>query len=963
MDKDNKDIKGLIVSERQDTVTGHKFSDNQGDIELEIPEGIRAIGAGAFLDCKNLTSIKFPEGLEEIGRFAFGGCENLTEISVPSSVKEIGPWAFSNCSSLRELTLPHTFKAHDFALLLGGCTSLEKVTTGPAYEQKEGLIWDRETKELVLALPKAVINGKLTIPEPVTGFKEEALHLCTKTRILVLPNSLKRINGDDLLDLRRLHKIEIAEGGDMRTDGTAIYCGDRLVLCIAPKDDARKVVIPKGISKIDANAFSCYGDVLEEVEILDEGDSVFEIGDSAFEWSGNDNDGRIEFKKLTFKKKRLCSIGESAFRNCNKLKRFDNAVCVSIGESGFEMCETLSEAPIGEGTTCVGDSAFSTCSKIKKLTLPIGLKSTSWGSFDNLTALTHLSLNDDLEVIGTHSFAFCKKLRHVKLPNDLRKIETNAFARCGLESVCIPDNVAEVQAGAFGGCIELKEVKLPSIFIDSADEIFAGCEKLKKVCTSDGREFKFPLNKGNKEKQDKDHVANKPLIPNGQGYVEACEFQGRKDIREATIPDGVKVICSCAFEMCTNLAMVKLPEGLEVIEEFAFAGCKKLTRLNIPSSVKEIYDNAFCDCPKLKELTLPNGFRAEDFSFITGCKSLEKVTTGPEYEQENGIIWDRETKELMFVLPQAIKNGRLTIPEPVAGFRRDALDLCAKVTHISLPKTLKSISGYDLKCMGELRKIEIAEGAELRTDGTTIYCGNRLVLSITPEGDARKFVIPKGINQIAPMAFACYNDSLEEVEIMDDGDSVFEIGDSAFKWCSDIPCGRKGLKRIFFRAKKLCAIGDEAFHWCKNFEKVANTELVGIGTQSFACTKLHEANIGTGTSMIGDEAFSGCKNLFEIHLNDDLEVIGELAFDGCKAIKWIDLPHQLRKIGEYAFSGCGLESVSIPESVVEIGDGAFAFCKKLKEATLPSRFLDQKHDIFSHCNKLKKVIVSDEKLD
>ena len=45
------------------------------------------------------TEIELPEGLKEIGAYAFGGCR-LTKLSLPDSVMELGEGAFSGCHEL-----------------------------------------------------------------------------------------------------------------------------------------------------------------------------------------------------------------------------------------------------------------------------------------------------------------------------------------------------------------------------------------------------------------------------------------------------------------------------------------------------------------------------------------------------------------------------------------------------------------------------------------------------------------------------------------------------------------------------------------------------------------------------------------------------------------------------------------------------------------------------------------------
>jgi hypothetical protein len=54
-----------------------------------IPEGVVAIGAGAFQNCRALTDISLPEGLTTIGAGTFFYCSSLTEITIPDSVEQI----------------------------------------------------------------------------------------------------------------------------------------------------------------------------------------------------------------------------------------------------------------------------------------------------------------------------------------------------------------------------------------------------------------------------------------------------------------------------------------------------------------------------------------------------------------------------------------------------------------------------------------------------------------------------------------------------------------------------------------------------------------------------------------------------------------------------------------------------------------------------------------------------------
>lgn len=74
--------------------------------EIRLPEGIVEIRANAFKDCRSLTSCRLPQSLKFIGESAFDGCISLSRISLPAGISEIGDRAFANCRKFRVLFIP-----------------------------------------------------------------------------------------------------------------------------------------------------------------------------------------------------------------------------------------------------------------------------------------------------------------------------------------------------------------------------------------------------------------------------------------------------------------------------------------------------------------------------------------------------------------------------------------------------------------------------------------------------------------------------------------------------------------------------------------------------------------------------------------------------------------------------------------------------------------------------------------
>jgi len=86
-------------------------------------------------------------------------------------------------------------------------------------------------------------------------------------------------------------------------------------------------------------------------------------------------------------------------------------------------------------------------------------------------------------------------------------------------------------------------------------------------------------------------------------------------------------------------------------------------------------------------------------------------------------------------------------------------------------------------------------------------------------------------------------------------------------------------------------------------------------------------DIPVGTEIIGDEAFY-MNFVAGITIPDTVVRIGNNAFTGCD-FENIVIPDSVASIGDQAFSFTGCENVSIPGSVTEIGTNPFADCDRL----------------------------------
>ena len=116
----NEDVQFNIDS--KGTLKGYKGSAK----EIIIPENVKAIASGVFMNNADIEKVYFPEGLERIGQYAFYSCSSLKEIILPDSVKRLGKLAFADCKNCSKVYLgKNMFDIGEAGFL--GCSSLKSI--------------------------------------------------------------------------------------------------------------------------------------------------------------------------------------------------------------------------------------------------------------------------------------------------------------------------------------------------------------------------------------------------------------------------------------------------------------------------------------------------------------------------------------------------------------------------------------------------------------------------------------------------------------------------------------------------------------------------------------------------------------------------------------------------------------------------------------------------------------------
>ena len=169
---------------------------------------------------------------------------------------------------------------------------------------------------------------------------------------------------------------------------------------------------------------------------------------------------------------------------------------------------------------------------------------------------------------------------------DVTAIAEGAFSEEDIQEAVMTDGIRVIEARAFSGCTQLKQVIFPDTLLEVNDSAFNGCGGLhtamlpKKVERIGAYAF---ASTGLKNIEFPDSV-----YWLGEGAYSAC-----LGIAAIAIPNNVEQICDKLFSGCKALKKITLPNKLTLIGAYAFDGCENLMFITVPDSVTQIGEDAF----------------------------------------------------------------------------------------------------------------------------------------------------------------------------------------------------------------------------------------------------------------------------------------------------------------------------------------------------------------------------------
>ena len=227
-------------------------------------------------------------------------------------------------------------------------------------------------------------------------------------------------------------------------------------------------------------------------------------------------------------------------------------------------------------------------------------------------------------------------------------------------------------------------------------------------------------------------------------------------------------------------------------------------------------------------------------------------------------------------------------------------------------------------------------------------------------------VIPNSVLRIEHHAFS----ECEQLLTVTIGSGVTYIGSDAFYSSRNVEdvymyadpealdwSNEDGCDDFKSGGSTVCHVADAAL-WYIKFSGIVNLKFIDPNTTPFTFTydeATHTLTISGSEPMPNSPGWGISRYEIEhVVIEEGVLAIGASAFYNCTGLKSISIPSSVVLIGEYAFDGCGLTSISLPSSVKSIGEGAFQSCSNLTSIDLPP-VTEIRGYTFSYCPSLVSV--------
>jgi len=539
-------------------------------------------------------------------------------------------------------------------------------------------------------------------------------------------------------------------------------------------------------------------------------------------------------------------------------------------------------------------AAFNGCENIKHINYEQTISDIGNGAFQNCKALQRLNsetdgkadLSGDYKNIGSYAFKNCLSLNDVLIPNGVQKIGDYAFESISATAIVVPNSIDQMGLGVFYGCNKLQSLSIP--FVGQGREASAYNAVLGYI-------FGYTTYKGNYYGSGNNNFINEVYgSANGAIWQYSCIHSSYRT--------------SFYYYVPASLTSVTVTDQT-VVPTAAFNGCNSINTITFTSTL--------------------NGIGIASFQ---NCTSLSKFNS----EQENTLcLYGKNASVGNYAFNGCSTVENILLDENVNVLGDYAFANCVNVKEINLNDSISSIGAYAFKNLAIPTEVVVYNSTTHIGCGAFQGCNGLTEMSLPFTGkstDANAYEAVFGY----VFGYTTYKGSY-----YGSGNTNFinEVYGNAEGAVWQYSCINSSYRTSFY------------YHIPSGLQKVTITNQNNIRIAAFnGCQYINEIAYTKTISDIGEAAFQNCKALKRFNSNVDGKAdlageytqIGKHAFKNCSSINDVVIPNGVTTIGDYAFESLSVTSLTIPDTVEQIGVGALYGCNKLQSLSIP--FVGQSKD-------------------
>ena len=509
-------------------------------------------------------------------------------------------------------------------------------------------------------------------------------------------------------------------------------------------------------------------------------------------------------------------------------------------------------------------------------------------------------------------------VRKVTLPDTVTYIADDAFydsddwsakTHSALREIVLPQSLKTIGKNAFYHNYYLQKIDIPAGVTEIGAGAFAKCQNLSDITIRGENTLLHGGAFGEKSGYSVGAFAGKLRELHQQWLYDdsasdffiwkgqLLDYKGTSKM--PVIPDTVKVIGASAFWR-SDITGVTIPSSVKLIGASAFYECASLTSVDIPGSVERIDNNAFCDCTGMTSVKLNKGLKVIGEGGFNDCDGLTS----------------------------------LVLPEGLTTLEERAFYDCENIERFTFPKSLTDM---------EDSSIYTSKWYEGLADGTELYCGS-VFLGCKGEKYPSKLTVRPGTKMVRieqdnldGVNELILPDGLESLSITEGGGSIAKLTVPESVHYINL---RKFAHLTDLKLPTTAVLEESCFSGCYQIKNLTipkgNTTLKGLSVGRTAHVVLPDDVLEVrGPISNGDPYRYNNKdsnsNLKSIDLKN-VRILTGGALNDCVALESVTLPDSLITLGDGVFSGCArLRSIKGGKNVRQIGDGCFSACPALTD--------------------------------